>query len=140
MTTTTTTDARTDANAECKRALLQSMYAWAFNREAQADVCIEVGRARGVPDWLMARVHGRRNWYLIPDVSTYPTLQAYIDASYAALAADVRAYQAEVAAAQAAERKRRRAELKAERAAEPTSAPERAQSTRATKRARGSSA
>ena len=64
MTTTTTTDARSDANAECKRALLQSMYAWAFNREAQADVCIEVGRARGVPDWLMARVHGRRNWYV----------------------------------------------------------------------------
>jgi hypothetical protein len=49
----------------------------------------------------------------------------------------VRTYQAEVAAAKAAHRKRRRAELKAERAAEP-SPPERAQPTRASKRARTS--
>ena len=47
--------------------------------------------------------------------------------------ADVRAYQAEVAAAEAAHRKRRRAELKAERATEPV--PERAQPARASKRA-----
>jgi hypothetical protein len=50
----------------------------------------------------------------------------------------VRAYQAEVAAAEAAHSKRRRAELKAERAAEPPSAPERAQPTRLSKRARAS--
>jgi hypothetical protein len=80
---------------------------------------------------------GRRGWYLVPDVSTYPSLQVYIDASYAALAADVRAYKAEVAAAEAAHRKRRRTELQAERAAEPP-APERAQPTRASMRARGS--
>ena len=135
----TTTDAHPDAHmAECKRALLQSMYAWAFNREAQADVCIEVGRARGVPDWLMARVHGRRNWYLIPDVSTYPTLADYIDATRAALDADVRAYQAEDAAFEAAHRKRRREALKAERAAAAPPAPERAQPPRASKRARAS--
>ena len=138
MTTTTTTDARTDANAEWRRALLQSMYAWAYNREAQADVCIEVGRARCVPDWLMARVHGRRIWYLIPDVSTYPTLADYIDATRAALDADVRAYQAEDAAFEAAHRKRRREALKAERAAAAPPAPERAQPPRAAKRARQS--
>ena len=138
MTTTTTTDARTDAHmAECKRALLQSMYAWAFNREAQADVCIEVGRARGVPDWLMARVHGRRNWYLIPSVSTYPTIGDYIDATRAALDADVPAYQAEVAAAEDAHRERRREALKAERAAAAPPVPERAQPARASKRTRG---
>jgi multidrug efflux pump subunit AcrA (membrane-fusion protein) len=66
-----------------------------------------------------------------------PCLSLYIDASYAALAADVRAYQAEFAAAEAAHSKRRPAELKAERAAEP-SAPERVQPTRASKRACGS--
>jgi hypothetical protein len=114
------------------------MYAWAFNREAQADVCIEVGRERCVPDWLMARVHGRRNWYLIPSVSTYPTIGNYIDATRAALDADVRAYQAEDAAFEAAHCKRRREALKAERAAAAPPAPERAQPPRASKRARAS--
>jgi hypothetical protein len=90
-----------------------------------------------VDDALMTRVLRRRGWYLVPDVSTYPTLQAYIDASYAAFAADVRAYKAEDAAAEAAQRKRRRAELKAERAAEPP-ATECAQPTHASKRARPS--
>ena len=137
-TTNTTTSARPEAHAECKRALLQSMYAWAFNREAQADVCIEVGRARGVPDWLLARVHRGRKWYLIPNVSAHPTLAAYIDATRAALDADVRAYQAEVAASEVAHRQRRREALKAERAAAAPPAPERAQPPRAAKRARAS--
>jgi hypothetical protein len=115
------------------------MYDWANNGEEQTDMCVEVeGILDGVDDALMTRVLRRRCRYLIPNLSTYPNLQAYIDASYAALAADVRAYQAEVAAAYADQRKRRRAELKAERAAEPPSAPERAQSTRASKRARDS--
>jgi hypothetical protein len=140
---TTTTNALpvvvvSEAHAECKRALLQSMYAWAFNREAQADVCIEVGRERCVPDWLIARVHGRRNWYLIPNVSTYPTIADYIYATRAALDTDVRAYQAEDAAFEAAHRKRRREALKAERAAAVPPAPERAQPPRESKRARAS--
>ena len=143
-TTITTTSARPDAHmAEWERELLEAMERWANDEWQQIEMCVEVeGILTGVDDALMTRVLRRRGWYLVPNVSTYPTLQAYIDASYAALAADVRAYQAEVAAAQAAERKHRRAELKAERAAEPpsSSAPERAQSTRAAKRARGSSA
>jgi hypothetical protein len=65
-----------------------------------------------VDDALMARVLKRRGWYLIPDDS-YPSLQAYIDVSYEPLAAEVRVYQAEVAAAEAAHHKRRRAALKA---------------------------
>jgi hypothetical protein len=141
MTTTTaaTTDARPDAHEERERELLESMKRWANSGEEQRDMCVEVeGILDGVDDVLMTRVLMRRGWYLVPNVSAYPTLQAYIDASYAALAADVCAYQAEVAAAQAAERKRSRAELKAERAAEPPSAPERAQSTRSSKRARAS--
>jgi hypothetical protein len=139
MTTTTTTDALPDADEERERELLESMKRWANDEWQQIEMCVEVeGILDGVDDVLMTRVLRRRGWYLVLNVSTYPTLQAYIDASYAALAADVRAYQAEVAAAKAAKRKRRRAELKAERAAEPPSAPERAQSTRAAKRARGS--
>ena len=43
----------------------------------------------------------------------YPSLEAYIDATRAALVADVHAYQAEVAAFEAAHRKRRREALKA---------------------------
>jgi hypothetical protein len=114
------------------------MYDWANDEWQLIEMCVEVeGILDGVDDAHMTRVLRRRGWYLIPNLSTYPTLQAYLDASYAALAADVRAYQAEVAAAEAAQRKRRRAELKASRAAEPPSAPERAQSTRASKRARG---
>ena len=106
--------------------------------QEQIEMCVEVeGILDDVDDALMTRVLRRRGWYLVPNVSTYPNLQAYIDASYAALVADVCAYKAEVAAAGAAHRKRRRAELKAERAAEPP-APERAQPTRASKRARGS--
>jgi hypothetical protein len=140
-TTITTPSARTDAHmAEWERELLKAMNDFANDEWQQIEMCVEVeGILDGVDDALMTRVLRRRGWYLVPDAS-YPSLQAYIDASYAALAADVRAYQAEVAAAQAAERKRRRAELKAERAAElpSSSAPERAQSTRAAKRARGS--
>ena len=111
MTTTTITDARTDANAEWRRAhaLLVSMYVWANNEHAQAELREEVGRARGVPDWLLARVHRGRRWYLIPNVSAHPTLAAYIDATRAALDAEVRAYQAKVAAIEAAERELRRA-------------------------------
>jgi hypothetical protein len=60
----------------------------------------------------MARVLKRRGWYLIPDDS-YPSLQAYIDVSYEPLAAEVCAYQAEVAAAEAAHHKPRPAALKA---------------------------
>ncbi len=115
------------------------MYAFANDEWQQIEMCVEMeGILDGVDDALMTRVLRRRGWYLVPIVSTYPTLQAYIDASYAALSADVRAYQAEVAAAEAAHRRRRREALKAERAAEPPSAPERAQPTRASKRARAS--
>jgi hypothetical protein len=92
------------------------MYAWAEDTQEQIDMCVEVqGILDNVDDALMTRVLKRRGWYLVPNASTYPTLQAYIDASYEAMRADVRAYQAEVAAAEAAHRKRRRAELKAER-------------------------
>jgi hypothetical protein len=86
------------------------------NHYEEMDMCIEVERELGVPDWLMARVHARRNWYLLPD-NSYESLEANIDATRAALVADVRAYQAEVAAAEAVHRKCRREALKAERAA-----------------------
>ena len=131
-----TTSARPDAHmAEWERELLEAMRKWANDEWQQIEMCVEVeGILDGVDDALMTRVLRRRGWYLVPNVSTFPTLQAYINASYAALAADVRTYQAEVAAAEAAHRKRRRAELKAERANEP--GPERAQPARASKRAR----
>ena len=99
-------------------------------------MCANLEDTFDMDDTLMSRIHKRRGWYLVPDASIYTTLEAYIDASYAAMRADVRAYQAEVAAAEAAHRKRRRAELKAERATEPV--PERAQPVRASKRARAS--
>ena len=144
MTTITNALPVSEAHEEWKRAraLVDDMYAWAEDNQEQIDMCVEVqGILDNVDDALMTRVLKRRGWYLVPNASTYPTLEAYIDASYAALVADVCAYKAEVAAAGAAHRKRRRAELKAERAAEPSSsAPERTQSTRAAKRARGSSA
>jgi hypothetical protein len=68
------------------------MYRWANDTKEQIVMCVlEVqGISDGVDDVLMARVLKRRGWYLVPDDS-YPSLQAYIDASYAALAADVRA-------------------------------------------------
>ena len=116
------------------RALVESMYAWANDIDAQADMCANLEDTFDMDDALMSRIHKRRGWYLVPDAALYPTLEAYIVASYAAMRADVRAYQAEVAAAEAAHRKRRRAELKAERATEPV--PERAQPARASTRAR----
>ncbi len=105
----------------------------AFNPQVQADLCAEVERELGVPDWLVARVHKRRPCYLHPSI-LYPTLEAYIDAARDVLVADVRVYQPEVAAAEAAHRKRRREALKAERSAAPP-APARAQPPRASKRA-----
>jgi hypothetical protein len=136
--TTTTTNALPVASEAHEEWSTRSSNASTRSSNPYTRVRVEVeGILEGVDDALMTRVLRRRGWYLVPNVSTYPTLRAYIDASYAALAADVRAYQAEVAAAEAAHRKRRRAELKAERAAEPP-APERAQPTRASKRARGS--
>ena len=109
-TTITTTSARPDAHmAEWERELLKAMNDFANDEWQQTEMCVEVeGILTGVNDALMTRVLRRRGWYLVPNVSTYPNLQAYIDASYAALAADVRAYKAEVAAAEAAHRKRRR--------------------------------
>jgi hypothetical protein len=53
----------------------------------------------------MRRVHARRTWYLLTD-NSYESLEAYIDATRAALVVDLHAYQAEVAAAEAAHRKR----------------------------------
>jgi hypothetical protein len=71
------------------------MYAWANDEQEQIEMCVEVeGILDDVDAALMTRVLRRRGWYLVPDAS-YPSLQAYIDASYAALAADVRAYKAE---------------------------------------------
>ena len=95
------------------------------------DMCVEIESALDVPDWLMARVDARRRWYLTPDDS-FASLDAYIDATYAAFNADVRACQAEVADEEAACRKRSRAELKAERAANTP----RAQPARSSMRAR----
>jgi hypothetical protein len=110
------------------------MYEWANDFHRQADMYAALQRTLDVDDALMKRVLGRYRWYLVPDAS-YPSLQAYIDATHAALVADVCTYQAEVAAAEAAHRKRRRAELKAKRAAAAPPAPERVQPTRASKRA-----
>jgi hypothetical protein len=118
------------AHAQC-----ELMRQWVFNTDEQADMRVELERELGVPDWLMARVHKRGLWYLHPS-AIYPSLEAYVATTRAALVADVRAFQAEVAAAEAAHRKRRREALKAERAAEPP-APARAQPARASKRTRG---
>jgi hypothetical protein len=127
-----------EAYDEWKRAyaLRFSMYEWADNFHRQADMCAELQRTLDVDDALMARVHKRGRWYLIP-YNSYLDLQADIDVTHAALVADVCTYHAEDAAFEAAHRKRRREALKAERAAAPP-APARTQPPRASKRARGS--
>jgi hypothetical protein len=140
----TTTDALPvfEAHEEWKRAraLLESMYAWA--NDTQEQIMRHVRRGAGHTRRRGRRAHDARPQAarLVPRprrLLPQPPGVHRSDASYAALAADVRAYKAEVAAAEAAHRKRRRAELKAERAAEPP-APARAQPPRASKRARGS--
>ena len=116
---------------DSERALLrQAMFDWAHDEYEHIDMLVEIERAYDVPPWLMARVDARRRWYLAPDDS-FDSVDAYIDATYAAFKADVRACQAEVVAEEAAHSKRRSAELKAERAAEPP----RAQPARALRRA-----
>ena len=118
------------------RALVESMYAWPEDIDEQTEMCALLQDTLDVDEVRMSRIHKRRGWYLVPDASTYPTIDAYIDASYAAMRADVRAYQAEVAAAEAAHCRRRRAQLKAERAAAPAPVPERIQPARASKQTR----
>ena len=86
-----------DLEEECKR-----MWQWGFDPQAQAELRAEVGRALGVDDAFMARVRH----YPIHANILFPTLAAYIDATRAVYVANVRAYQAEVAAAEAAERAR----------------------------------
>jgi hypothetical protein len=122
-----------DAEWRRKHALRSAMHARADDIYEQIDMCAELEEHPSFPDGVMRRVHERRNWYLAPDDS-YASLETYIDATCAALTADVRGYLAEEAAEEAARRKRRRAELKAERAAEPTPARAHAQH-RACKRA-----
>ena len=82
------------------------MRAWLADADAHAAMCRALCKELDVPDWLMARVHARRRWYRIPDIA-YWSVDEYIDASRAGLAADVRAYQLEVARVD--ERKARRA-------------------------------
>ena len=86
-----------DLEEECKR-----MWQWGFDPQAQAELRAEVGRALGVDDAFMARVRH----YPIHANILFPTLAAYIDATRAVYIANVRAYQAKVAAAEAAERAR----------------------------------
>jgi hypothetical protein len=114
------------------------MQKWAANNHyEQMDMCIEIEREFRVPEGVMRRVHARRNWYLLPD-NSYECLEAYIDATRAALVADLHAYQAEVAASEAAHSKRHREALKVERASAEPPAPARAQPPRAFKCARAS--
>ena len=120
-----------------KYALRYAMQKWVTENDCDVlDMCVEIEREFRVPEGVMRRVHARRNWYILPD-NSYESLEAYIDATRAALVADLHAYQAEVAAFEAAHRKRRREALRAERAAEPP-APARAQPPRAFKCARAS--
>jgi hypothetical protein len=98
-----------------KYALRYAMKKWVTENDCDVlDMCMEIERELRVPEGVMLRVHARRNWYLLPD-NSYESLEAYIDATRAALVADVRAYQAEVAAFEVAHSKRRSEALKAER-------------------------
>ena len=90
-----------DMHEECDR-----MWEWGFNPQAQAEMRAEVGRALGVDDAFMARVQKWHRHYPIHANIQFPTLAAYIDATRADYIANVRAYQATVAAAEAAERAR----------------------------------
>jgi hypothetical protein len=65
------------------------MQAWADDIYEQTDRCVELEQHLRLPDGVMRRVHERRNWYLTPDDS-HASLEAYIDATHAALTADVR--------------------------------------------------
>jgi hypothetical protein len=90
-----------DLEEECAR-----MWQWGFNSQAQAELRAEVGRALCVDDAFMACVQKRHPHYPIHASIQFLTLAAYIDATRAIYIANVRAYQAEVAAAEAAERAR----------------------------------
>ena len=79
----------------------------------------------------MAHVHARRRWYLVPYVA-YWSLSEYIAASRAALAADVHAYQMDVALVSEATNSKERRREKAPKATAPT----RDQPARASKRPR----
>jgi hypothetical protein len=79
------------------------MQEWATqNHDAQMEMCEELERELNVPDYVMVLVHARHNRYLLPD-NSHASLEAYIDVTRAALAADVHAYQAEVTAAELAD-------------------------------------
>ena len=111
---------------DSERALLrQAMFDWAHDEYEHSDMLVEIESAYDIPAWLMARVDARRRWYIAPDDS-FDSVDAYIDATYAAFKADVPVCRAEAAVEEAASRKRRRLELAAEAAA---SAPPRRAST-----------
>ena len=65
-----------DMHEECAR-----MWQWGFNPQAQEELRAEVGRALGVDDAFMARVHRRHPHYPIHASILFPTLAAYIDAT-----------------------------------------------------------
>ena len=120
----------TNATDSNRSLLRQAMLDWAHDEYEHIDMLVEIESAYDVPAWLMARVDGRRRWYLTPDDS-FDSVDAYIDATYAAFKADVPVCRAEAAAEEAARRKRRRLELAAEAAA--SAPPVRRASTRARK-------
>jgi hypothetical protein len=95
-----------DAEWRRRHALRCAMQAWADDICEQIDMCAELEEhPSSLPDGVMRRVHERRSWYLAPDDS-YASLEAYTDATYAALTAYVRVY---LPAEEAGRRKRRRA-------------------------------
>ena len=105
--------------------LVERMREWANDEYEHNNMWVEIESALDVPAAVMARVSERRRWYLTPDES-FGSVDAYIDATYAAFKADVCVCQAELKAERAAALKRRRAELKAERATERAAEPPRA--------------
>jgi hypothetical protein len=45
-----------------KHALRSAMQKWVTENDCDVlDMCVELEREHGVPDWLMVRVHARRN-------------------------------------------------------------------------------
>jgi len=90
---------------------LVDMHAWLQDASAHARLCNALSRTLRAPLWMVAHVFATRVRPIPPSLK-FRSLDAYVDATRAALVQALRAFECEFEACEDAERAQRRAEVR----------------------------
>jgi hypothetical protein len=90
---------------------LVDMCEWMLDDRAHAQLCDALARTLRAPRWMVAHVFATRPVLIVPSLKFW-SLDAYVDATRAALVQAVRAFECEFEACEDAERTQRRAEVR----------------------------